>query len=115
MVARSWAERVMERIYTRLGYQVISVGMPDFILLKDEFLVFVEIKTENDRPSEGQKRAVRLLKEHGYKARIERITCEKSAEQLGHHKITAHRDNGEKRVYHQPSPIIERLLRKNQS
>ncbi len=89
MVARSWAERLMQEIYEDEGYDVISVGAPDFILLKQNRIQFIEIKTGNDRPSEAQKRAIRLLNKHGFKAQSELIQCVRDPYNPGYHTIKA--------------------------
>ena len=112
MGAISWAERLMQKYYEDEGYTVISVGAPDFILLKGNRVEFVEIKTKYDQPSEAQKRAIRLLKEHGFTARSEKIRCFKAyGDRKGYHKIEILRKGcGNNRYAHMISSIVERLI-----
>lgn len=57
--------------YESLGYDVIKNGTPDLILLKDGKISFVEIKSYFESPiSEGQKRAINLLRKHGYSVEL---------------------------------------------
>ncbi len=59
--------------YIAEGYDVIKAGAPDLILLKDEQIAFVEVKSPgpNGKLNEAQKRAFILLRKHGFSAKIE--------------------------------------------
>lgn len=65
-------EREAFEKYKALGYDVISSGIPDLLLLKDGKIEFVEVKTECSRQlNPNQKRTINLLKKHGIPVRIE--------------------------------------------
>ena len=112
MVARSWAERIMEDIYKNAGYDVISVGAPDFILLKNGRIEFVEIKTETDRPSEAQKRAIKLLKKHGFTARSEMIKHHSDHKSTEHHLIHVFRGIGLNKTFRVSKSYAESFIKK---
>jgi len=59
--------------YEAQGYNIIHKGVPDFILLKDGKIEFVEVKAATDPLRESQIRAVALLRKHGFEVRVERI------------------------------------------
>ena len=100
----------MEQIYTDEGYDVISVGAPDFILLKHNRIQFVEIKTGYDRPTDAQKRAIRLLNKHGFSARSELIHCERDSHKPGYHKIQAWgKGPGNVKAFHRLSEWVKRV------
>lgn len=61
--------------YEAQGYDVIHTGVPDFILLKDGEIEFVEVKTATDLLRESQTRAISLLEKHGFEVRIERVSA----------------------------------------
>ncbi|MHA1280175.1 MAG: VRR-NUC domain-containing protein [Candidatus Helarchaeota archaeon] len=67
-------EKTAEEIYRCKGYDVVRVGKPDLILLKDGKVEFVEIKTSSkNQISKAQYHAIDLLRKHGFEARIEMI------------------------------------------
>lgn len=66
-------ERKICEKYEAQGYNVIHVGVPDFILLKDGEIEFVEVKAAADRLRESQLRAIALLEKHGFSVRVERV------------------------------------------
>jgi len=66
-------EREVRRRYEEQGYDVIHVGVPDFILLKDGQIEFIEVKYSADGFRESQQRAFSLLRKHGFKVTVERI------------------------------------------
>ena len=69
-----WVEYYVQDKYEKQGYDVIHNGAPDLILLKDGKIEFVEVKMSNNRHlSEDQKRAMKLLKKHGFAARVETV------------------------------------------
>ena len=73
-------ERKISEKYEAQGYDVIHVGVPDFILLKDGEIEFVEVKTAVDGLRESQIRTIALLEKHGFTVKIERVpTVQKSA------------------------------------
>lgn len=76
-------ERKIYEKYKNQGYDVIHVGVPDFILLKDGEIEFVEVKTASDLLRETQMRAIALLEKHGFKVRVERITTVQKSALLG--------------------------------
>ena len=53
-----------------LGYTVYRNGYPDFLLEKDNMLVFVEIKNNFDSIKPQQRRMFKLLQKHGIKVAI---------------------------------------------
>ena len=59
--------------YTQQGFDVIHSGIPDFILLKDGKLEFVEVKYSLDNLNPNQLRSISLLKKHNIPVRIERV------------------------------------------
>ena len=59
--------------YEALGYDIIRAGIPDLILLKDEKIKFIEVKSEVHKISEDQERAIELLEKHGFSVKIERV------------------------------------------
>jgi len=69
----SWAEDVIKEQYEDQGYDVIHIGKPDLIILKNGNVEFIEVKTNRDRLSTKQKRAIKLLKKHGFNARVEKM------------------------------------------
>ena len=71
------SEREVHEKYENLGYDIIHIGVPDFILLKDGTIKFVEVKHGYDRLREEQERAHKLLKKHGFDVRVERIPIRK--------------------------------------
>ena len=73
----SWAEDVIKEKYELMGYDVIGIGKPDLILLKDGEIEFVEVKTAYDKLQRHQLEAIALLTAHGFKARMERISYPK--------------------------------------
>jgi len=104
-----WAEFLMRAVYESQGFDVIHNGAPDLILLKDRRIQFVEIKTKNDSLKAEQKRAIELLKKHGFTARKEEIALYKNHDEPGYHKIRSYRAGaGNNRVFHM---FTERLMR----
>lgn len=72
MTRIKWVERYIQEQYEDQGYDVIHNGAPDLILLKDGDIEFVEVKMSNNKVlNRDQRRALRLLKEHGFNARVE--------------------------------------------
>jgi len=67
------SEDLIREKYENQGYDVIHVGVPDFILLKDGEIEFVEVKTATDLLRESQLRAIALLEKHGFEVRVERL------------------------------------------
>ena len=59
--------------YEALGYDWIHTGVPDFILLRDGEISFVEVKEHPDRLSKIQKESFDKLKKHGFDVHIEKI------------------------------------------
>ena len=113
MGRKSWAETLMRLVYEDEGYDVINDGAPDFILLKNGRIEFVEIKCNSDTLKENQKRAINLLKKHGFTARKEEIRVFKAhGDHAGTHKIEALREGvGNNRVFYKLSSIVERITR----
>lgn len=70
----SWSEFRLIDYYKQRGYDVIRVGKPDLILLKDNQIEFVEVKTKNDKLTRNQKRAFKLLERHGFEPRVEKVS-----------------------------------------
>ena len=56
----NWSENIVIEKYKSLGYDVISIGKPDLILLKDGEIEFVEVKTGKDKLQENQRVALDL-------------------------------------------------------
>jgi len=102
----------MEDIYKREGYDVINVGAPDFILLKNGCIEFVEIKTEYDQPSKAQKRAINLLRKHGFTARSEMIKHNRDYYNPGYHVITAFRGIGLNKSFRMLTSCAEKFIKK---
>ncbi len=69
----NWSENIVIEKYKSMGYDVISIGKPDLILLKDGEIEFVEVKTGKDKLQENQRAALDLLTSHGFRARMERV------------------------------------------
>ena len=103
----------MRLVYEDEGYDVINDGAPDFILLKNGRIEFVEIKCNNDTLKENQKRAIGLLRKHGFTARKEEIRCFRAhGNHRGNHKIEVFRKGvGNNRVFYKLSLIVERITR----
>ena len=64
-------ERITFDKYMEQGYDVIKAGAPDLILLKNGQISFIEVKSDRDKLSGSQERAFKLLKKHGFIAKIE--------------------------------------------
>ena len=73
MVDKKWAEYLVQELFEADGYDVIHIGVPDLILLKDGKIEFVEVKVSGDKLSEHQKRAIGLLHKHGFEARVRKV------------------------------------------
>lgn len=67
-------EKTLYCKYEEQGYDVIHIGVPDFILLKDSKIEFIEVKATTDLLRESQIRAIALLKKHGFEVKIKRIS-----------------------------------------
>lgn len=65
------SERIIFDEYESQGFDVIHIGVPDLILLKDGKISFVEIKTGHDKLRKAQVIAIDLLEKHGFKVKIE--------------------------------------------
>ena len=66
------SEQVVSHKYEALGYSVIRNGVPDFILLKDGAISFVEVKsTKEYQLSKAQERAHQLLKHNGFDVKVD--------------------------------------------
>ena len=97
-------EKMIKEKYENEGYDVIHVGVPDFICLRKQTnpvqtvpdqtvpfhaipaqtrpihtrplhsqILFVEVKYGKDELRDTQKRAISLLKKHGFDVKIERV------------------------------------------
>jgi len=66
-------EQIIYDKYEAQGYDIIKAGAPDLILLKDGVISFIEVKSETDKLSESQERAFRLLRKHGFDAKVETV------------------------------------------
>lgn len=66
-------EKIIRAKYEAQGYDVIHVGVPDFILLKDGEIEFVEVKSKGGILNLRQHRAHAILKKHRFNVRVERI------------------------------------------
>ena len=64
-------ERITYDKYESQGYDIIKAGAPDLILLKDGVISFVEVKSKIDKLSQIQERAFKLLRKHGFDAKVE--------------------------------------------
>ena len=73
MIKMNESEEKIRLKYEAQGYNIIHKGVPDFILLKDGKIEFVEVKAATDPLRESQIRAVALLRKHGFEVRVERI------------------------------------------
>jgi len=67
------SEETIRHRYEAQGYDIVQVGIPDLILLKDGKIEFVEVKYDLDTLSESQRRAFKLLRKHGFIVRVERV------------------------------------------
>jgi len=83
-------EQEVRSKYEKQGYDVIHVGIPDFILLKDGHIEFIEVKTAADLLRESQMRAVALLKKHGFEVRVERVPMVQNSALLAEWTKTNH-------------------------
>ena len=62
--------------YKAKGYDILKCdgdGTPDFMLIKDGVIRFIEVKYARDRLSEKQHSAKRLLESHGFDVKLERV------------------------------------------
>lgn len=57
-------EASIKKEYERRGYDVISLGKPDLILLKNGTVSFVEVKGEKDSLSDNQLKAIEKIRKH---------------------------------------------------
>lgn len=65
------AEQKIFRKYQALGYDIIHVGVPDFLLLRNGEIKFIEVKSPKDHLSREQEQCIEVLEEHGFKVLIE--------------------------------------------
>jgi len=70
----SWAEHALKEKYESMGYDVIQIGKPDLILLKDGEIEFVEVKVKPDKLNKAQRHAIKLLKKHGFEAHVKKLS-----------------------------------------
>ena len=65
-------EQLVADKYINLGYEIIKTGIPDFLILKDGKLSFVEVKSEEQfNLSKSQERAHEILLRNGFEVKIE--------------------------------------------
>jgi len=67
------SESMVRLKYEEQGYDVIHTGVPDFILLKEGEIEFVEVKYSQDELRENQRKVFNLLQKHGFSVRVERV------------------------------------------
>jgi len=67
------SEKFIREKYEARGYSVIHIGVPDFILLKDGEIEFVEVKKGIGALNKNQERAIALLRKHGFDVKVERV------------------------------------------
>lgn len=60
-------EQSVKRGYERRGYDVITKGIPDLILLKDGVISFVEVKNKRDQISDAQFETIEKLRKHKFR------------------------------------------------
>ena len=65
-----WAEDRFNSEATRAGYKVYATGWPDFVIEKDQKIIFVEVKIESDCLSGNQLKILRLLERYGLNVRV---------------------------------------------
>lgn len=65
-------EKLVAQKYTELGYKIIRKGMPDFLLIKDGAISFIEVKhSTEDKLSKDQARVHSILKDEGFDVKVE--------------------------------------------
>jgi len=54
-------EKEIKSILLDMGYEVLEKGWPDFLAFKNDRMIFVECKSEKDRPLKHQERLLNVL------------------------------------------------------
>jgi hypothetical protein len=66
----SWCERHFEMVAENEGYQIVKNGWPDYVLVKGDEIIFVEVKTKGDMLRPVQVGMLLLLERAGAKVRV---------------------------------------------
>ena len=61
------AEQLFYEQATLKGYTVYRSGWPDYLITKDNKIIFVEVKGRGDKLRDSQKAMLKILSEHGLK------------------------------------------------
>jgi len=64
-------EQLVADKYKGLGFEIVHFGVPDFLLLKEGKLSFVEVKSGEDWLSKNQIRTHEILLRHGFEVSVE--------------------------------------------
>jgi len=72
--------------YEALGYDIITNGVPDLILLKDGKISFVEVKAKYNSLQINQFEAISLLRSNRFKVRFEGEGADRAKYQYGEWK-----------------------------
>lgn len=65
-----YSEKLFKKFAESKGYEVYLHGFPDAVMVKDNEVVFVEVKCQKGRLTERQKKTFQILEKLGFKVRV---------------------------------------------